>query len=138
LAQAPKELNMKKEDLQSILRQGKEQLPLESCGLMVGRREEGTCVCDHIVPTTNADKSPISFTVSPEELLNGYRHAEEAGMELVGIYHSHPARAAPSQTDLGFMKWSAPVWLIVSSLDWKYAAFSLEDGRPVKVRLSLS
>jgi proteasome lid subunit RPN8/RPN11 len=138
LALAPNELRMRKVDLDSILRQGKEELPVESCGLMVGRREGAAFVCDHIVPTENVDSSPVSFTIAPEELLKGYRHADEVGMELVGIYHSHPAPPAPSPTDLGFMKWSAPVWLIVSSLNWKYAAFRLGKGRPIRVKVALT
>jgi proteasome lid subunit RPN8/RPN11 len=104
---------------------------------MVGRREGKACVCDHIVPTENAERSSLSFTISPEELLSGYLHADELDMELVGIYHSHPAPPAPSRTDLGFMKWSAPVWLIVSSLDWRYAAFRSEEGKAVELRLKL-
>ena len=137
LTQAPKELRIKKDDLASILRQGRDELPLESCGLMIGRREGDSFLCDHILPTENVDRSPRSFTIAPEELLEGYRHADEIGMELVGIYHSHPARPAPSEVDLGFMKWSAPVWLIVSSLNWEYSAFRLEGGRPAKVDITL-
>jgi proteasome lid subunit RPN8/RPN11 len=58
-------------------------------------------------------------------------------MEIVGIYHSHPARPIPSKVDLGYMKWSAPVWLIVSSLNWKYGAYRLQDGSPVEVEVKL-
>jgi proteasome lid subunit RPN8/RPN11 len=137
LTQTPKELRIKRDDLASILRQGKEQLPLESCGLMIGRRDEGSCLCDHILPTENVDRSPSSFTIAPEELLEGYSHADRIGMELVGIYHTHPSRPAPSQIDIGFMKWSAPVWLIVSSLNWEYAAFRLDGERPAKVDIAL-
>ena len=135
--QAPNELRIKKHDLASILRQGKEEAPLESCGLMLGRRDEASCFCDHILPAKNVDRSPNSFTIAPEELLEGYRHADSVGMELVGIYHSHPAQPAPSQVDIGFMKWSAPVWLIVSSLNWKYAAFRLDGERPAKLDITL-
>ena len=134
---APRELRIKKHDLASILRHGREESPLESCGLMIGMREGGSCLCDHIIPTENIDKSTHSFTIAPEELLKGYRHADSVGMELVGIYHSHPARAVPSQVDIGFMKWSTPVWLIVSSLNWEYAAFRLDGEHPSKVDIML-
>jgi proteasome lid subunit RPN8/RPN11 len=137
LTQAPRELRIKRDDLASILRHGREESPLESCGLMIGRREGSSCFCDHILPAENVDRSPCSFTIAPEELLKGYRHADSIGMELVGIYHSHPARPSPSQVDIGFMKWSAPVWLIVSSLNWEYAAFRLDGERPAKVAITL-
>ncbi len=132
------ELRLRKDDIDSILRQARESHPLESCGLMVGRRRNGACVCDHIIPTDNVDRSPTSFTIAPQELLKGYRHADEVGMEIVGVYHSHPAPAAPSKTDLGFMKWSAPVWLIVSNLDWRFAAYRLDRGRPSSVRITVA
>jgi proteasome lid subunit RPN8/RPN11 len=131
------EVVIKRDDLASILRQGREESPLESCGLMIGKKEGGSYFCDHILSTKNADRSPSSFTIAPEELLEGYRHADRIGMELVGIYHSHPASPKPSQVDLGFMKWSAPVWLIVSSLNWEYAAFRLDGERPAKVKITL-
>jgi proteasome lid subunit RPN8/RPN11 len=137
LNEAPRELLIKRDDLSSILRQGRDESPLESCGLMIGRRDGGSCFCDHILPTKNVDASPTSFTIAPEELLDGYRHADSVGMELIGIYHSHPARPVPSQVDIGFMKWSAPVWLIVSSLNWEYAAFRLDEGRPANVSIKL-
>jgi len=137
LSNAQSGLTIMRRDLDSIMRQGKAELPSECCGLMIGRREGERCVCHHIRPTGNADKSPYSFTIAPEELLKGYRHADDVSMELVGIYHTHPARPFPSSVDLGFMKWSAPVWLIVSSLNWAYAAYVLEGGRPVKVNVTL-
>ena len=137
LARRPEEIRIAKTDIQSILKQGRESLPAEACGLMIGKKADRALVCDHILPATNVDRSPVSFTIAPEELLKGYRHADEIGMELVGIYHSHPARASPSLTDLGFMRWSAPVWLIVSSLDWDYAAYRLDGEKCLKVRVTV-
>ncbi len=137
MPERPVELRLRSADMDSILRRAKLDQPIESCGLMIGKRERGTCVCDHILPTKNAAASPVAFTISPEELLQGYRHADDVGMEVMGIYHSHPARARPSQTDQGFMKWSAPVWLIVSTLDWGFAAYRLDDGEPAKLRVTL-
>ena len=137
LPERPEELRLRTKDMDSILRKAKLDQPIECCGLLIGRREAGVCVCDHILPTKNVDESPVAFTISPEELLQGYRHADDVGMEVIGIYHSHPAKAKPSLTDQGFMKWSAPVWLIVSSLDWEFAAYRLDDEGPAKLRVTL-
>jgi proteasome lid subunit RPN8/RPN11 len=133
LAQPKAELRIRRIDLRSILRQAKKEYPQEACGIMIGTREGTTFVCDHLIPEENADRSPISFTIAPEELLKAYRHADQVKMEFIGVYHSHPAPPAPSRTDLGFMKWSAPVWLIVSNADWTYSAHRLDEGKPVRV-----
>jgi [CysO sulfur-carrier protein]-S-L-cysteine hydrolase len=43
------------------------------------------------------------------------RRIEDAGEELVGIYHSHTRSAAyPSQTDINLAGWPDAVYLIVS------------------------
>ena len=137
LVSVPREVKISKRDIESILSAGKQSLPAEACGLMIGKKSDHVVICDHIVPTANMDRSPVSFTIAPEELLKGYRHADKVGMALVGIYHSHPARAAPSLTDKGFMKWSAPIWLIVSSLDWDYAAYRLDGEGCTRVKISV-
>ncbi len=136
MAQDRIELKIRGSDLADILRRCREGFPQEVCGIMVGKKDGRSFLCDHVLPEENADASPYGFRIKPEELLKVYRHADEVGMELVGIYHSHPAPPSPSNTDLGFMKWSAPVWLIVSNVTWEYAAFRLEEGRPVRVEIS--
>ena len=46
------------------------------------------------------------------------REIEEAGEELVAIYHSHTKSAAyPSQTDINLAGWPEAVYLIVSLAD---------------------
>jgi proteasome lid subunit RPN8/RPN11 len=58
---------------------------------------------------------------------------EEAGEELVGIYHSHTKSAAyPSQTDVNLAGWPDAVYLIASLVDLEapdVRGFWIRDGR---------
>lgn len=62
-------------------------LPDEACGLLAFD-EAGRLRM--VYPLTNADRSPVSFTVDPCEHFGAIRHAERRGWEIAGSFHSHP------------------------------------------------
>lgn len=76
----------------------------------------------------NADMSPYSFSIEPSEVLKAYHEAEEKRLEVVGIFHSHPANPSPSSTDARYMELNPVVWLIYSTTADKFGAFVNEDG----------
>ena len=65
--------------------------PEESCGLLAG--EPGGPL-RMAYPLTNALHSPTNYTIEPTEHFRALRHAESAGWELVGVFHSHPHTGA--------------------------------------------
>ena len=70
--------------------------PNESCALLFGKDDQ----VSKIFLTKNIEESPVNFTISNEQLIKGYRMAEDENMEIVGIFHSHPnSEAYPSNTD---------------------------------------
>lgn len=71
--------------------------PEEACGLISGR--DGVAMTLH--PGRNVSATPrVSFELDIETLAKQIEF-EEAGLELVAIYHSHPQGPAfPSETDL--------------------------------------
>jgi proteasome lid subunit RPN8/RPN11 len=75
----------------------------------------------------NVLRSSTKFYVSPQELYKVYTDAEEKGLEIVGIFHSHPASTYPSPTDLRYMKLNPVIWLILSTIDWEIGAFKLDE-----------
>ena len=111
----------------------------ESCAMLLGIHEEGNWNVKEIFLTQNADGNPrVEFTISPEELLSGYKHAEEKHLKLVGIFHSHPeSLAAPSNTDKKFMMLNGEVpWIIFSGLTTDFKAFILKDEvEEIKIRV---
>ena len=69
--------------------------------------------------------------------------ADERGLEIVAIYHSHPAtRAYPSATDQAFAQWFDPSYVIISLADPErpdVRAFRIteqKDGKGTAVRNS--
>lgn len=71
--------------------------PLEACGLLVGTGE--TVV--RFVPCTNEAASARVYTIPPLELLRAERAADDDGLELIGVFHSHThTEAYPSPTDV--------------------------------------
>ena len=100
------------------------QKPNESCALLFGKNNQ---VLD-IFLTENIEKSPINFTISNEQLIEGYRIAEEREMEVIAIFHSHPnSDAFPSSTDKKFMQNNPYVWIIYSGINKNFRAFILES-----------
>ena len=96
--------------------------PEEACGLLAadegGRLRMAYCL-------GNADRSPVTYSLDPQEHFRALRHAEANGWHLAGVFHSHthsPAR--PSPTD------------VAQALepDWLYVLVSLEDRSAPEVR----
>jgi [CysO sulfur-carrier protein]-S-L-cysteine hydrolase len=72
--------------------------PEEGCGLLVGS-PEGRVVSVH--PTRNVAGSAQVYTVDPREHLRIDREAEESGLAVIGVFHSHTHTDPwPSPTDV--------------------------------------
>ena len=99
--------------------------PNESCALLFGKRNNERLTITEIFPAENIDESPINFTISPEQLIKGYKIAEEKGLDVVGIFHSHPSSEPyPSATDKKFMEINPVVWVIFSVSSNEFKAFT--------------
>ena len=71
--------------------------PSEGCGLFA---VDGRTVT-RIYPTSNAQASPVGYTVPPAEHFSALTDAESEGWALGGVFHSHPnGGARPSMTDI--------------------------------------
>lgn len=100
------------------------QKPNESCALLFGK---DNTVMDLFL-TENIEKSPVNFTISNKQLIEGYKIAEEKHMEVIGIFHSHPdSEAYPSNTDKKFMQSNPVVWVIYSGINKNFRAYFLES-----------
>ena len=109
--------------------------PDESCGLLAGSPNgtPGAAVrAERFFPMTNADASPVSYRLDPKEQLRVFNELEEAGLELVGIYHSHThSEAYPSPTDLRLAFYPEAHYVLVSLEDRKapvLRGFTIHDG----------
>ncbi len=76
--------------------------PDECCGVMLGSVDEMKIVRQAVALDNVAEGSQRArYELAPEDLIRADREARTHGMDLVGIYHSHPdCDAYFSQTDL--------------------------------------
>ena len=116
---------LKQSDKKILSQYSENQKPNEACAILFGRKNE---VLD-IFLTENIDESPINFTISNKQLIEGYKIAEEQKMDVVGIFHSHPnSDAFPSNTDKKFMQSNPVVWIIYSGINKNFRAFILDSN----------
>ena len=91
--------------------------PLEACGLLVGRDD----LVQRFVACTNEAASARIYTIPPKELLRAERAAEDDGLEIIGVFHSHThSEPYPSPTDVD----QAP------DPTWHYVIVSLKREAP--------
>lgn len=104
------------EVLARIRRHVEAAYPEEACGGLLGSSgPDGVVEIAAAEPAANArpDKRGRRYLIGPDDVLALERRAEEAGLDLVGYYHSHPdAPAVPSEFDRAHA-WPWYVYLIV-------------------------
>lgn len=105
----------------------------EVCGFLLGKIEGEVVKVLDLHLSENIAPSPARFEIKPEDIYRAHMKAEEAGLSIVSIYHSHPAPPHPSIADLeGMERWPIP-WLIISSIEGSVDAYLLKDGRLTKL-----
>jgi proteasome lid subunit RPN8/RPN11 len=73
-------------------------LPDEGCGLLLGT-PDGVVV--DVVPSANVAASAKVYEIDPKVLLRTFRRADDEGLEVIGVFHSHThSPAYPSPTDI--------------------------------------
>lgn len=105
-----------------------DSLPLESCALLAGSIRDSDFLVSEVIVAKNADGSSVTFSIEPSELFDAYKKAERLGLDIVGIFHSHPAPATPSGNDAKFMELNPVPWLIMSTTNNEMRAFLLDES----------
>jgi [CysO sulfur-carrier protein]-S-L-cysteine hydrolase len=91
--------------------------PLEACGLLIGRGDK----VERFVACTNEAASARVYAIPAKELLRADREADDAGLAIIGVFHSHThSEPYPSPTDVE----QAP------DPDWHYVIVSLKREAP--------
>jgi len=106
-------LHLSSTQFEQIVQQGLAGKPLEICGLLAGRRTtdavlaEGTsATVEEIYPIDSQDQSEKTYTLNPLQQLRAEKDAAAKGLEIIGIYHTHPAtQPYPSPTDVRRAHW---------------------------------
>jgi [CysO sulfur-carrier protein]-S-L-cysteine hydrolase len=120
---------------QSMRDQVATEAPLEACGLLAGKGER----VEQVLRMQNAAKSAVRFRLDPQEQFDVFNAMDERGLELTGIYHSHPrGPSTPSPTDV-----AESVYPVVNLIwspgqdGWQVGGFWIEDGQVVQVPIEI-
>jgi proteasome lid subunit RPN8/RPN11 len=110
--------------LAQMIEEARRSAGQECCGLLAGRRG----VITAIYPAPNALSSAAAFEIATADLFRIFRAMRDAGLDHLGIYHSHPrGENAPSPRDLELAYYPEAAYFILSP----------EPGHPCPVRAFL-
>ncbi len=110
----PVALDLPPEMIELIVAHAQAGYPEEVCGLVAGR--EGQAV--EVYPGRNVSPTPrVAYEMDVETLMRMVEW-EDAGLELLAIYHSHPQGPdGPSETDVAKATYPDAIYVIVSLTD---------------------
>jgi proteasome lid subunit RPN8/RPN11 len=86
----------------AIRRHGEADYPAEACGLIGGAVEADRKVVLQLVPLANqrTDSARNRYLIDPLSFRRAQERLDRDGLEVIGVYHSHPDHApAPSAFD---------------------------------------
>jgi len=119
-------ITITKEQYQKMITYVDLHAPLEACGLLAGRGS----IVESVLEVTNQAQSAIRYVMDPIEQLNAFEWIESNGLELIGIFHSHPTGPETvSPTDIAEAAY-AVVYVILARVEniWRARGFWIEDG----------
>lgn len=117
---------------QTMVLHAQRTYPNECCGAMLGHMLDGRKVVREAVPLENAyaGGQRERYALRPEDLLAADRAARAKGLDLIGIFHSHPdCDAYFSETDLkNSCPWYSFVVLSIQNGKFDHAKSFLPDA----------
>ncbi|MGH2523437.1 MAG: M67 family metallopeptidase [Anaerolineales bacterium] len=113
--------------LRALQAHGEAAYPNEGAGLLLGRAVDGSKQVAGILPLENQwgeEEQYHRYLITPQDMLRGEAEAARRGLDVIGVFHSHPDHPAqPSGFDCD---WALP-W-------YSYIITSVEKGRAVTSR----
>jgi proteasome lid subunit RPN8/RPN11 len=120
-------LHISNELLGKIHAHGEDSYPEEGAGLLLGSSDGNSRVVDAIISLTNAREDSARHTrylITAQDMLRGEREAVRLGLDIVGVFHSHPNHPnRPSDFD---REWAMP-W-------FSYIITSVSEGKAISSR----
>lgn len=100
--------------IEGIYAQAQSAAPVEACGYLAG---SGGRVTGYY-PLTNVDNREDHFSFDPREQFAAQKSARRDGLQITGVYHSHPVtEARPSAEDIKLAYDPDVIYVIVSLQD---------------------
>jgi [CysO sulfur-carrier protein]-S-L-cysteine hydrolase len=128
----------------AIEAQARSELPNECCGILAGKLvdefEQPLAIVEpsHRFPLVNEAASPREFLADAQSLIAAHVQMRELGLEIVAIYHSHPATPpVPSTLDRQRHYYPDAMSLILSlqndSLDLRGWWLTEQNAEPAEI-----
>lgn len=126
-----------------LLAHARAELPNEACGILAGSVATGLASRFHAA--RNEEASPLRYSVHGEDLVRITFEIEDAGEDLLAIFHSHTrSPAVPSPTDIRTAMYPDAFYLLATLADAEappersLRAWRIRDGAPAEVTLALA
>ena len=114
--------------VEQIIAQARAEAPNEACGYVAGCGEQA----ELLIPMRNVDASAEHYSFDPKEQFAAVRQARAAGLDLIAVYHSHPATPPRmSQEDIRLANDSSVVYLIYSLAEQRLRGFRVSRDKVV-------
>ena len=131
-------IKLHKQDYETILAHARKEAPVEACGLIAGRIENGDKFIEKVYILTNTDHAEEHFTLDPKEQLAAVKDMRANGLLPLGNWHSHPVSPSrPSEEDKRLAYDSKASYMILSLMDEEPVlnSFHVENNEATKEEL---
>ena len=118
---------------QAMRRHVSRRAPLEACGLLAGKNER----VEMTIGIPNAERSPVRYRMDAGAQWRAFQRIEAVGLELLGIYHSHPnGPEHPSPIDIAEALYPV-VQVLCFRVDgrWRRRGFQIQGGNVIEINL---
>ena len=130
-------LTLTKKQYEKMIAHVDSHAPHEACGLLAGHDSK----VESVLEVTNQAQSTVRYVMDPIEQLNAFEWIDSNGLDLIGIFHSHPTGPETvSPTDIAEAAY-AVVYVILARVDnaqaWRARGFWIENGAYDEVPLQI-
>ena len=114
-----------KNKFREVENEAKKSYPVECCGLLLGTNTSEKKVVEvRPLRNTNTERSHDRYEIDGREFIKADQEALRKGLQIIGIYHSHPDHPAiPSAFD------TEHAWC-----GYSYLIAAVEKGEKIEVR----
>lgn len=131
-------VRVKNEVLKRVMNHVLQESRVECCGLLAGKDS----IITRVFAATNAKGSSTEYAIAPKELFQSMRKIRAAGLEFMGIYHSHPkGDNKPSSRDIEQAYYPDVAYFILSprkDTAKPIRAFSIRDGKTAELDIQIA
>jgi len=127
---------------EELLFHARAEAPNEACGILAGTLAHARATAYH--PARNAEASPYVYNVDPDDLVRIVLGIDDAGEDLVAIFHSHThTPAVPSPTDRRQAMYPDAIYLVATLMApdalpmQALRAWRIRDGEAAEVPLRI-